>query len=97
MEVEFHEAGFFLPQISPWLDSTVACAATWIPHGHSDHSGGCHRLVIGTPATLRFYRIRLAIPSGAPEPRELRISCGESLDWTSLPFLPGTFSVRPNC
>jgi len=81
MVVEFHEAGLYLPQISLWLDATTDCAATWISHGHSDHSRGCHGLVIGTPATLRFYKIRLTAPSGEPEPRELPLPCGESVEW----------------
>ncbi len=81
MVVEFHDTGLFLPQISLWLDSTAACAATWISHGHSDHTGGCHGLVIGTPATLRFYRMRLTIPLGEPEPRELPLPYAESLEW----------------
>lgn len=81
MVVEFHEAGLFLPQISLWLDSTTACSATWISHGHSDHSGGCHGRVIGTPATLRFYRMRVTAPSCEPEPRESPLPYGESLDW----------------
>jgi Cft2 family RNA processing exonuclease len=81
MVVEFLDTGFFLPQIALWLDSTTACAATWISHGHSDHSGGCHGLVIGTPATLRFYRMRLNIPPGDPEPSEFALPYGESLEW----------------
>jgi Cft2 family RNA processing exonuclease len=81
MIVEFHESGLFLPEISFWLDSITACEATWISHGHSDHSGGCHALVMGTPATLRFYRMRLTVPSGEAEPRELPLSYGESMEW----------------
>src|SRR5277367_962037 len=81
MVVEFHEAGLYLPQISLWLDATTDCAATWISHGHSDHSRGCHGLVLGTPAPLRFSNIRLPAPSGEPEPRELPLPCGESVEW----------------
>jgi Cft2 family RNA processing exonuclease len=80
MIVEFHETGFFLPEISLWLDSIAACEATWISHGHSDHAGGCHGLVIGTPATLRFYRMRLAVPAEEAQPRELPLPYGESME-----------------
>ncbi len=81
MIVEFHENGIFLPQISLWLDSTAPCAATWISHGHSDHAQGCHGAVIGTPATLRFYRLRLTVLPNESDPREMPLPYGESMEW----------------
>lgn len=81
MDVEFTEAGIFLPEIELWLDSTDPCAATWISHGHSDHARGCHGVAIGTPATLRFYRMRLWLGESDQEPQLVSLEFGESMDW----------------
>src|ERR1700761_1256462 len=81
MDVEFTEAGIFLPEIELWLDSTDPCAATWISHGHSDHARGCHGLAIGTPAKLRFYRMRLGVVEDQQEPHVIPLGFSESIDW----------------
>jgi Cft2 family RNA processing exonuclease len=81
MQVEFHENGIYLPAIRLWLDNTNPCNCTWISHGHSDHARGCHTRVIGTPATLRFYRMRLWLAEGQPEPQTLPLPFGDSLAW----------------
>lgn len=81
MEVEYHAAGIYLPQIKLWLDNTEGCEAGWISHGHSDHARGCHGIVIGTPITLDFYRKRLWLNPGDPEPKHLPLDFGESIPW----------------
>lgn len=81
IEVEFRSTGIYLPQIDLWLDNTEPCAATWISHGHSDHARGCHGRVIGTPTTLRFYRMRLWLGESQPEPERIPVEFGASLDW----------------
>lgn len=81
MQVEFQESGIYLPDIDLWLDKTEPCAATWISHGHSDHARGCHAMVIGTPTTLRFYRMRLWMGEGDQEPRQLPLEFGQSTSW----------------
>ena len=81
MEVQYHEFGIYLPEIDLWLDSTDPCSATWISHGHSDHARGCHGKVIGTPTTLRFYRMRLWLTDQQPEPEHLPLDFCESMDW----------------
>src|ERR1700761_9506945 len=81
MDVEFTEAGIFLPEIELWLDSTDPCAATWISHGHTDHARGCHGLAIGTPATLRFYRMRLWGGEDQQESHLIPSGFGESIYW----------------
>lgn len=81
MEIQFREFGIYLPEIDLWLDSTDPCAATWISHGHSDHARGCHGKVIGTSMTLRFYRMRLWLTDEQPEPENLPLDFGESMDW----------------
>src|SRR3954468_4926727 len=81
MQVEFHEAGIFLPEIDLWLDKTDPCSATWISHGHSDHARGCHGKVIGTSTTLRFYKMRLWLGENAAEPYENPLEFGKSIDW----------------
>jgi Cft2 family RNA processing exonuclease len=79
--VEFQAAGFYLPDIDLWLDSTEPCHATWISHGHSDHARGCHGKVIGTDLTLRFYRMRLLLGEQDQEPQQLPLEYGESTSW----------------
>ncbi len=81
MQVEFSEAGFYLPEIDLWLDSTDPCAATWISHGHSDHARGCHGKAIGTSTTLRFYRMRLSLMPNEDEPNLCPLEYGESMEW----------------
>lgn len=81
MRVDFCPNGFYLPDIDLWLDSTDPCYATWISHGHSDHARGCHGTVIGTPETLRFYRMRLWMSPDQQQPREIGLSYGECMDW----------------
>ena len=81
MRVEFRESGIYLPEIDLWMDNTEACDATWISHGHSDHARGCHGRVIGTPATLRFYRMRLWLGEDQTEPERLSLGFGESMEW----------------
>ena len=81
MQLEFRDTGIYLADIDLWLDNTEPCAATWISHGHSDHARGCHGKVIGTPATLRIYRMRLFLNQGDQEPEPLPLPFGESLDW----------------
>src|SRR5436305_3413609 len=81
MQVEFREAGIYLPEIDLWLDSTDPCSATWISHGHSDHARGCHGKAIGTPTTLRFYRMRLWKTEEQEEPQMFPLEFGESTDW----------------
>ncbi len=58
MQVEYTPNGIHLPELDLWLDPRQACDAAWISHGHSDHARGLHGLVLGTSATLRFYRLR---------------------------------------
>lgn len=81
MQVEFRANGFYLPAIDLWLDNTEPCAATWISHGHSDHARGCHGTVIGTPETLRFYRMRLWLAPDQEQPCEIELSYGETIEW----------------
>lgn len=81
MQVEFRESGIYLPEIDLWLDNTEPCAATWISHGHSDHARGCHGKVIGTSATLRFYRMRLWMSEHDEEPEQMPLDFGKSIDW----------------
>jgi Cft2 family RNA processing exonuclease len=81
VQVEFRETGIYLPGIDLWLDNTEPCAATWISHGHSDHARGCHGKVIGTSATLRFYRMRLWLAEHEQEPDQLPLDFGQSMDW----------------
>lgn len=81
MEVVFSETGIYLPEIRLWLDSTEPCSSTWISHGHSDHARGCHGQVIGSPATLRFYRMRLWMAEEQQEPEAIPLAYGESLDY----------------
>lgn len=92
MQVEFRESGFYLPEIDLWLDNTEPCGATWISHGHSDHARGCHGKTIGTSTTLRFYRMRLWLPEGAPEPEPLPLDFGCSMEWNgaSLTAFPAS-------
>lgn len=81
MQIEFRETGIYLPEIDLWLDNTEPCAATWISHGHSDHARGCHGKVIGTSATLRFYRMRLWLAEDDEEPENHVLDFGCSMDW----------------
>jgi Cft2 family RNA processing exonuclease len=81
VQVEFRDTGIFLPEIELWLDNTEPCPATWISHGHSDHARGCHGKVIGTPATLRIYRMRLWLSEGEQDPEPLPLDFGQSIEW----------------
>ena len=81
MEVDFEQTGIFLPEIDLWLDNTDACSASWISHGHSDHARGCHGKAIGTPVTLRIYRMRLWMNEGQQEPEMVPLNYGQSMDW----------------
>lgn len=81
MQIEFRETGIYLPAIDLWLDNTDPCPATWISHGHSDHARGCHGRAIGTPTTLRFYRMRLWLNEGEQEPELQSLDFGESTEW----------------
>ncbi len=81
MHVKFHEHGIFLPEIELWLDSTEPQRATWISQGHNDHARGCHGTVLGTPTTLRFYRMRLTPEPGERAPEAVPLEFGESIDW----------------
>jgi len=81
MEVLFRESGIYLPEIDLWLDNTEPCECTWISHGHSDHARGCHGKVIGTPVTLRFYRMRLWLGENNAEPLQRPLEFSESMDW----------------
>lgn len=80
MEVSFRQSGIYLPEIDLWLDNIEPCAATWISHGHSDHARGCHGQVIGTPVTLRFYRMRLWLGEDNAEPVQLPLAFGQSME-----------------
>jgi len=81
VDVRFTQTGIYLPEIDLWLDNTERCACTWISHGHSDHARGCHGQVIGTPVTLRFYRMRLWMNDTDTEPIQRPLAFGESIDW----------------
>ena len=81
MEVRFTQTGIYLPEIDLWLDNTEPCACTWISHGHSDHARGCHGQVIGTPITLRFYRMRLWLAENESEPVQRPLPFGASMEW----------------
>ena len=81
MDVRFTQTGIYLPEIDLWLDNTEPCDCTWISHGHSDHARGCHRQVIGTPVTLRFYRMCLWLAENDVEPLHLPLAFGQSMDW----------------
>lgn len=81
MQVQYTENGIYLPQIGLWLDNTQPCAACWLSHAHSDHARGCHGLVIGTPATLRIYRMRLSVGENQEEPEMFPLNFGESMPW----------------
>ena len=81
MDVRFLQTGIYLPEIDLWLDNTEPCACTWISHGHSDHARGCHGQVIGTPVTLRVYRMRLWLAETDTEPSQRPLAFGESMDW----------------
>ncbi len=81
MEIQYRQNGIYLPEIDLWLDNTEPCGATWISHGHSDHARGCHGKVLGTPATLEFYRMRLYLQPQQEEPVPIELAYGESLAW----------------
>jgi Cft2 family RNA processing exonuclease len=81
LQVHFTDSGIFLPGLGLWLDSTEPCSATWISHAHSDHARGCHGRAIGTPATLRLYRMRLVLSENQTLPEMVPLAFGESLDW----------------
>jgi len=81
MQVDFRANGIYLREIDLWLDNTEPCECTWISHGHSDHARGCHGQVIGTPTTLRFYRMRLWLAENEAEPTQRPLNFTESLDW----------------
>ena len=81
MRADFKENGIYLPEIDLWLDNTQPCSATWISHAHSDHARGCHGQAIGTPATLRIYRMRLSMTQDQTEPRMLPLNFGQSMNW----------------
>src|SRR3954466_10736380 len=81
MQVDFRDTGIYLPEIELWLDNTEPCSATWISHAHSDHARGCHGQVIGTPATLRMYRMRLWLKGDKRGPERLPLDIGERIEW----------------
>jgi Cft2 family RNA processing exonuclease len=81
IQVQFRPNGIYLPEIDLWLDNTEPCQATWISHGHSDHARGCHGKVIGTPITLRFYRMRLWLEESQREPELLALPFHQSVEW----------------
>ncbi len=87
MKAEFRQSGIYLPEIDLWLDNTEPCGTTeprdttWISHGHSDHARGCHGRVIGTPETLRFYRMRVWLGEHDDEPEQVPLRFGESIGW----------------
>jgi putative mRNA 3-end processing factor len=79
LQVNFTETGIYLPEIDLWLGNTQPCAATWISHAHSDHARGCHGLVIGTPATLRIYRMRVMLGENREPPEMFPLNFGDSM------------------
>jgi Cft2 family RNA processing exonuclease len=81
VDVRFSPNGIYLPEIDLWLDNTEPCACTWISHGHSDHARGCHGQVVGTPTTLRFYRMRLWRSETDTEPVQRPLAFEASMDW----------------
>ncbi len=81
MNVQFRQEGIYLPQIGLWLDNVDGCSATWISHGHADHARGCHGKAIGTPTTLQFYRMRLALGEDGQEPELAPLDFHASMDW----------------
>jgi Cft2 family RNA processing exonuclease len=83
LNVSFRPSGIYLADLDLWLDNTEPCpgSSTWISHGHSDHARGCHTQVIGTPTTLRFYRMRLSLGANDAEPVQRPLAFGQSIDW----------------
>jgi Cft2 family RNA processing exonuclease len=81
VQVQFTEDGIHLPEIGLWLDNTQPCSAAWLSHAHSDHARGCHAQVIGTPATLRLYRMRLSMAENQEAPKMFPLNFGESMPW----------------
>ncbi|MEJ7607604.1 MAG: hypothetical protein WKF37_15375 [Bryobacteraceae bacterium] len=94
MEVQFTPEGIHLPAIDLWLDPAHKCQSSWISHAHSDHARGLHCQVIGTPLTLRAYRIRW--PEEEASPQSLKaLDYGESMVWNgaTLTAVPASHIV----
>jgi Cft2 family RNA processing exonuclease len=80
MDIRFTPGGIFLPEIDLWLDPADRCENAWISHAHSDHARGLHRNVVGTPDTLRLYRLRWR--EAESDPQDLHpLEYGESMEW----------------
>lgn len=80
MQIDYSSAGICLTDLDLWLDPQGSQGAAWLSHGHSDHARGFSRVVIGTPATLRVYRIRWPEQSGVPQAL-IPLDYGQSMDW----------------
>jgi Cft2 family RNA processing exonuclease len=80
MQIDYSSAGIRLTDLDLWLDPQGSQGAAWLSHGHSDHARGFSRVVIGTPATLRVYRIRWPEQSHTPQTL-IPLDYGQSMDW----------------
>jgi Cft2 family RNA processing exonuclease len=83
VRIEFSPRGIYLVELDLWLDSTEDGHTTWVSHGHSDHAGGSHARLIGTPPTLEFFRMRqtLLAGGGCAPPQCTALDYGESLQF----------------
>lgn len=81
MDIRFTAQGIYLPEIDLWLDPQQRCENSWISHGHSDHARGLHGAVLGTPETLRIYRIRWPEQIETPQ-RLYPLPLREPMEWS---------------
>lgn len=91
MRVDFHPRGIHLPGPDLWLDCTEDCSNNWLSHGHSDHARGTHGRIIGTPATLDVYRMR--VPEACPECVPIEYGDAFELNGAKLTALPASHIV----
>lgn len=80
MRIDYSSSGIYLQDLDLWLDPQVSQGAAWVSHGHSDHARGYSGVVIGSPATLKIYRIRWP-ESGTQSQELIPLHYGESMDW----------------
>jgi putative mRNA 3-end processing factor len=75
--------GEFRVQATPWfLDARLPREKAIVSHGHSDHLGKGHALVLAHPITCELLKHRLAEPgeAAAPDPAALANGIGDAVD-----------------
>jgi Cft2 family RNA processing exonuclease len=58
LQVEYRDAGIFLPEAGLWLDSRIPVAMNWISHAHSDHAVAGHGQIFASAQTLEILDLR---------------------------------------